>query len=187
MSWPESRGPVACVTSMGMSENDLKGRVRGSADPQRRVVAGRSFDFKRAGARSQTSTPLCCRVGQVGKEPRDVETTKRVASVVQIMAMIKPFRAQAVLAALESIEILGGTVREVMGYGRQKNRLQRYLGSEYNASFLPKVEITVFVNDEDVAATLKAIVSQGRTGRMGDGKILVIPCHPDSVCWEAGQ
>ncbi len=103
--------------------------------------------------------------------------------MVQITAMVKPFRAQAVLAALEPIEILGGTVREVMGYGRQKNRLHRYLGSEYNASFLPKVEITVFVADEDVPAALKAIVSQARTGRIGDGKILVLPCYPESVRW----
>src|SRR5262245_21605960 len=57
--------------------------------------------------------------------------------LVQIIALVKPFRAQAVLAALESIEILGGTVREAMGYGRQKHRLHRYLGSEYNTSFLP--------------------------------------------------
>lgn len=103
--------------------------------------------------------------------------------MVQILAMVKPFRAQAVLAALEPIEILGGTVREVMGYGRQKNRLHRYLGSEYNASFLPKVEITVFVHDDDVPAALKAIVSQARTGRIGDGKILVLPCYPEWVGW----
>ncbi len=101
--------------------------------------------------------------------------------MVQIIAMVKPFRAQAVLAALESIEILGGTVREAMGYGRQKNRLHRYLGSEYNDSFLPKVEITVFVNDDDLPATLKAIVSQARTGRIGDGKILVLRCYHEWV------
>ena len=64
-----------------------------------------------------------------------------------------------------------------MGYGRQKNRLHRYLGSEYNASFLPKVEISVFVHEPHVAAALKAIVGQARTGRIGDGKILVLPCY----------
>ena len=101
----------------------------------------------------------------------------------QIIALVKPFRAEAVLAALESIEILGGTVREAMGYGRQKNRLHRYLGSEYNASFLPKVEITVFVDDRDVASALKTIVAQARTGRMGDGKIMVLPCLAESVTW----
>lgn len=103
--------------------------------------------------------------------------------MVQIIAMVKPFRAQAVLDALASIEILGGAVREVMGFGRQKNRLNRYLGSEYNDSFLPKIEITIFVQDKDVAATLKAIVSHARTGRIGDGKILVIPCHNDWAEW----
>jgi nitrogen regulatory protein P-II 1 len=105
--------------------------------------------------------------------------------VVQIIAMVKPFRAQAVLDALGAIDILGGTVREAMGFGRQKNRLHRYLGSEYNDSFLPKVEITVFVNDEDVAAALKAIVSHARTGRIGDGKILVTRCHDDWATWGA--
>ena len=81
--------------------------------------------------------------------------------------MVKPFRAGAVLAALESVEILGGTVREAMGYGRQKNRLHRYLGSEYNASFLPKVELTLFVREQDVPAAVKAIVGQARTGSDG--------------------
>lgn len=103
--------------------------------------------------------------------------------VVQIIAMVKPFRAQAVLAALEPIEVLGGTVREAMGYGRQKNRLHRYLGSEYNDSFVPKVELSVFVHDRDVAAAVRAIVAQARTGRIGDGKILVLPCRPEHLAW----
>ena len=100
--------------------------------------------------------------------------------LVQIVALIKPFRARAVLAALESIEVLAGTVREAMGYGRQKNRLHRYLGSEYDASFLPNVELTLFVHEHDVAAAVKAIVGQARTGRMGDGKIMILPCIPES-------
>ena len=99
--------------------------------------------------------------------------------LVQIIALVKPFRAQAVLAALESFEVLAGTVREAMGYGRQKNRLHRYLGSEYNASFLPKVEIMLFVHDHDVAAVVKTIVAQARTGRMGDGKIMILRCLED--------
>jgi nitrogen regulatory protein P-II 1 len=104
-------------------------------------------------------------------------------SLVQIIALVKPFRAQAVLEALGSVGIVGGTVREAMGYGRQKNRLHRYLGSEYDASFLPKVEITVFVEDDDVPAALKAIVGQARTGRIGDGKILLVPCITEHVVW----
>lgn len=103
--------------------------------------------------------------------------------MVQLIAMIKPFRARNVLVALEGVEILGGTVREVMGYGRQKNRLHRYLGSEYNASYLPKVELTLFVPDHEVPAAIRAIVGQGRTGRMGDGKVLVLPCLDEHACW----
>jgi nitrogen regulatory protein PII len=97
--------------------------------------------------------------------------------------MVKPFRAQAVLEALDSLEILGGTVREAMGYGRQKNRLHRYLGSEYNSSFVPKVEIAVFVHDRDAPEVIRAIATQARTGRIGDGKVLVLPCYDDSVSW----
>lgn len=105
------------------------------------------------------------------------------SGVVRIIALVKPFRAGAVLMALDSIEILGGTVREAMGYGRQKNRLHRYLGSEYNASFLPKVELTLYVRDRDIAAVVRAIVGHGRTGRMGDGKIMITPCLDDFVTW----
>jgi nitrogen regulatory protein PII len=103
--------------------------------------------------------------------------------VIQIIALIKPFQAAAVLDALGSFDILGGTVREVMGYGRQKERLHRYLGSEYNTSFLPKVELVVFVRDEDEQAVVKTIVSHARTGRMGDGKIMVLPCIDQYVTW----
>lgn len=106
-----------------------------------------------------------------------------MAGVVRIVAMVKPFRAQAVLATLEDFDILAGTVREVMGYGRQKNRLNRYLGSEYNASYLPKVEIAFFIRAQDAPAALKAIVSQARTGRIGDGKILVLPCDLEFAVW----
>jgi nitrogen regulatory protein PII len=103
--------------------------------------------------------------------------------VNQIIAIVKPFRAQAVLAALEPLDILCGTVREVMGHGRQKNRLHRYLGSEYNDSFLPKVEITIFVGDGDVAAALKTIVTHARTGRIGDGKVMVLRGYPEYLSW----
>jgi nitrogen regulatory protein P-II 1 len=101
--------------------------------------------------------------------------------VVLLIALVKPFRAEAVLAALEPFEIVAGTVREAMGFGRQKNRLHRYLGSEFNASFLPKVEIRAFVNDQDVPAVIKAIVAQARTGRIGDGKIFVLRGHCDAI------
>ncbi len=105
------------------------------------------------------------------------------ARVVQIIAMVKPFRAQAVLAALESVDVLAGTVREAMGYGRQKDRLHQYLGSEYNSSFVPKVELSVLVREEDASAAVKAIVGLARTGRIGDGKVLVLPCYEEYLSW----
>jgi nitrogen regulatory protein PII len=107
----------------------------------------------------------------------------RTTQVVQILALVKPFRAQAVLDALGALPILGGTVREAMGYGRQKNRLHRYLGSEYNTSFVPKVELSVFVEEALVPQAIRAIVGQARTGRIGDGKILVLPCAGEFLSW----
>jgi nitrogen regulatory protein PII len=107
----------------------------------------------------------------------------RTGRPIQIVAIVKPFRVQAVLKALESVEVLGGMVREAMGYGRQKNRLHHYLGSEYNTSFLPKVELTIFVEEEHAPAAIRAIVGQARTGRIGDGKILVLPCLGDYLSW----
>lgn len=122
--------------------------------------------------------------GSIESGPRDESSgLVRRTNVLRITAMVKPFRAQAVLKSLESIPILGGTVREVMGYGRQKNRLHQYLGSEYNTSFLPKVELTVFVEQEHADSTINAIVGQARTGRIGDGKVLVMPCYQDYLNW----
>jgi nitrogen regulatory protein P-II 1 len=122
------------------------------------------------------SSPL----GPRANEPAPVVSRSRV---LQIIALVKPFRAQAVLAALESVEVLGGTVREAMGYGRQKDRLHQYLGSEYNSSFLPKVELTLFVEAEHAQDAIKAIVGQARTGRIGDGKIFVLPCLGEYLSW----
>ena len=120
---------------------------------------------------------------KIGSEAAAESSPVRTGRPVKIIALVKPFRAQAVLSALESVEILGGTVREAMGYGRQKNRLGQYLGSEYNTSFLPKVELTVFVEEEHSPAVIRAIVGQARTGRIGDGKVLVLPCLGESLSW----
>lgn len=103
--------------------------------------------------------------------------------MVHLVALIKPFRARAVLEALDAIGIRATTLREVMGFGRQKERLSRYLGSEYDASFIPKIELTVVVPETSIEAAVKAIVTHARTGRMGDGKILVIPCLDAVVEW----
>ncbi len=124
-----------------------------------------------AGLSRVTAAPLLNGTGEEGRV------------LVQLIALVKPFRAKAVLAALESVEILGGTVREAMGYNRQKNRLDHYLGSEYNASFLPKVEITLFLTEAAVPDALRAIVGEARTGAMGDGKIILVPCRDEYVNW----
>jgi nitrogen regulatory protein PII len=89
--------------------------------------------------------------------------------------VVKPFRAEAVLRALGEMEITSCAVREVKGFSRQKNYLDRYRGSEYTMAFLPKVEITVCVNDERVDEVAEHIIESARTGRMGDGKIFVQP------------
>ena len=86
------------------------------------------------------------------------------ARIVQIIALVKPFRASRA-GGIESVDVIGGTVREAMGYGRQKNRLHQYLGSEYNSSFVPKVELPIFVEQKHAAAAIRAIVGQARTGR----------------------
>lgn len=93
----------------------------------------------------------------------------------QIIAVIQPFQAEKVLAALEHAPIEAFEVREVKGYGRQKNYLDEYRGSEYSLAYLPKVEIILSVADERAEEVVRTIVENARTGRMGDGKILVVP------------
>jgi len=93
----------------------------------------------------------------------------------QLTIVVKPFVADAVLRALADLDVTSCAVREVKGYSRQKSYLERYAGSEYSMAFLPKVEITVCVNDDRVEEVADRVVSIARTGRMGDGKIFVVP------------
>ena len=92
----------------------------------------------------------------------------------QITVVIKPFRAEAVLKAIGP-DVAACVVREAKGYSRQKGYLERYRGSEYSMAFLPKVEITVCVPDERVDAVNDRVVHVARTGRLGDGKVFVVP------------
>jgi nitrogen regulatory protein PII len=98
----------------------------------------------------------------------------------QLTIVVKPFRAEAVLRALAEVGVETCSVREAKGYSRQKGYLDRYLGSEYSMAFLPKVEITVFVADDRVEAVADQVARTARTGRMGDGKLFVLP-----MAWEA--
>ena len=93
----------------------------------------------------------------------------------QVIAVVKPFLAEKVLEALRLAPLEACTVREVKGYGRQKSYLDQYGDSEYSLAFLPKVEIQLWVDDARVDEVVDRIVEVARTGRMGDGKILVLP------------
>jgi nitrogen regulatory protein P-II 1 len=93
----------------------------------------------------------------------------------QIIAVVKPYLVEKVLDALKLAPVEACGVCEVKGYGRQKNYLDEYHGSEYSMAYLPKVEITLWVEDLQVEEVLHAIVEVARTGRMGDGKIFVLP------------
>ena len=93
----------------------------------------------------------------------------------QLTIVVKPFRAEAVLRVVAELGATACAVREAKGYGRQKGYLDRYRGSEYGAAYLPKVEITVWVADERAAELAERVTRAARTGRIGDGKIFVVP------------
>lgn len=93
----------------------------------------------------------------------------------QIVAIVKPYLAEKVLEALKRSPLEACTVTEVKGFGRQKSYLDQYEGSEYALSFLPKVEITLWVAENRAEEILRKVVEVARTGRMGDGKVFVLP------------
>ena len=93
----------------------------------------------------------------------------------EIIAVVKPFLAERVLEALKLAPLEACTVREVKGYGRQKNYLDRYGDSEYSLAFLPKVEIQMWVDDARVDEVIERVLEVARTGRRGDGKVFVMP------------
>jgi nitrogen regulatory protein P-II 1 len=92
-----------------------------------------------------------------------------------IIAVIKPFKLEEVKEALAAIGVEGMTVTEVKGFGRQKGHTEIYRGSEYTVDFLPKVKIEVVVSNEVAAKTVDAIVKAAKTGKIGDGKVFVVP------------
>ena len=93
----------------------------------------------------------------------------------QIVAIIKPFKLDEVREGLSEIGVTGLTVTEVRGFGRQKGHTELYRGAEYVVDFLPKVRLEVVVQDDRVEAVLEAIIKSARTGKIGDGKIFVLP------------
>ena len=91
----------------------------------------------------------------------------------RIVAILKPFRLDATLAALKGLPVRAISVEEVRGYGRQKGHLELYRGTEYSITFLPKVRLELVCPVADTDRVVEAIRGAARTGRIGDGKILV--------------
>ncbi|HKR52379.1 MAG TPA: P-II family nitrogen regulator [Pseudonocardiaceae bacterium] len=92
-----------------------------------------------------------------------------------VTAIIKPFTLEDVKSALEQVGVLGMTVSEVQGYGRQKGHTEVYRGAEYSVDFVPKIRVEVVVDDTQVDKTLDALIESARTGKIGDGKVWVTP------------
>jgi nitrogen regulatory protein P-II 1 len=92
-----------------------------------------------------------------------------------IVAVIKPFKLDDVKAALTDVGVHGLTISEVQGFGRQRGHTEVYRGAEYTVDFLPKAKIEILVRDEDAEAVATRLMDAARTGKIGDGKIWVVP------------
>jgi nitrogen regulatory protein P-II 1 len=107
-----------------------------------------------------------------------VETSRRTASLAvmkKLEAIIKPFKLEEVKEALAELGIEGMTVTEVKGFGRQKGHTEIYRGSEYTVDFLPKVKVEVVLPAEMVDKAVSVVVAAAKTGKIGDGKVFVLP------------
>ena len=93
----------------------------------------------------------------------------------KVEAIIKPFKLDEVKESLSSLGIQGLTISEVKGFGRQKGHTELYRGAEYVVDFLPKVKLEIIVKDDMVTQVVDAITKAAKTGRIGDGKIFVLP------------
>jgi nitrogen regulatory protein P-II 1 len=93
----------------------------------------------------------------------------------KIEAVIKPFKLDEVREALSEVGITGLTVTEVKGFGRQKGHTELYRGAEYVVDFLPKIKVEIVITDDLVEQATEAIIKAARTGKIGDGKIFVMP------------
>ena len=104
----------------------------------------------------------------------------------KVEAIFKPFKLDDVKESLSKIGIQGLTVTEVKGYGRQKGHTELYRGAEYVVDFIPKVKIEVIVSDDRLASVIEAITVSAKTGRIGDGKIFVLPVE-DAIKIRTGE
>jgi nitrogen regulatory protein P-II 1 len=93
----------------------------------------------------------------------------------KVEAIIKPFKLEDVKEALAAVGVEGMTVSEIKGFGRQKGHTEIYRGSEYTVDFLPKLKIEIVLSDNAIEPVIQAIVKAAKTGKIGDGKIFVLP------------
>ena len=92
-----------------------------------------------------------------------------------VVAIIKPFKVEDVKEALGDIGVAGLTVSEARGFGRQRGHTEVYRGAEYQVDFVPKTRIEIMVDDDQVDGVIDALVKSARTGKIGDGKVFVLP------------
>ena len=114
-----------------------------------------------------------------GPAKRGILVAELNSPMKKVEAIIRPFKLEDVKVALVEAGIIGMTVSEVRGFGRQKGQVERYRGSEFTVEFLQKLKIDVVVEDDRVEDVIKAIGDAARTGEIGDGKIFISPV--DSV------
>ena len=104
----------------------------------------------------------------------------------KIEAIVKPFKLEEVKDALQQLGITGLTVTEVKGFGRQKGHTELYRGAEYVVDFLPKVKVEVVVADEMVDEVVEAVLDSAHTGKIGDGKVFILPVQ-DAIRIRTGE
>ena len=104
----------------------------------------------------------------------------------KVEAIVKPFKLDDVKEALTEIGVIGMTVMEVRGFGRQKGHTELYRGSEYTIDFLPKVKIEIVVADHLVNKVVETIIAAAKTGSIGDGKVFILPVE-ESVRIRTGE
>lgn len=124
---------------------------------------------------------MACGLSRFGLKARPPWPKRRLQSGVRemklVMAIIRPFKLDEVRQALLKLGLQGMTVTDVRGYGRQKGHTEIYRGAEYALYFVPKLKIEVVVPDKEVQKTVDAILGGARTGRIGDGKVFVVPAE----------
>jgi nitrogen regulatory protein P-II 1 len=118
---------------------------------------------------------LGSRVGPIDRCAHHTSSPGTGCGLKLLTAIVKPFALDDVRTALQELDVLGMTVSEARGYGRQKGHTEVYRGAEYSVDFVAKVRVEVLVDDDMLDSVLKAVVNAARTGKIGDGKVWVTP------------